>query len=200
MLMTRYIARAWQAIGDAVHRRWVIAGTLGLIAAGLAVGLSAQAGLAASAAPTTFLPSTAQAGEAIVVAQLEAATTVPSPDGGPVTSSTARVSTAAAPLLAAAAKASSWPTNITGVEYIGTYRQTAEQFIDGTTTTDNRAVVVVRMTGQFSVLISGPQGAQQYATGTVLTAVADASTGQVLDFGLDNSAKALPNPVIPFSR
>jgi hypothetical protein len=199
MLIPPYIARARQAVGGAVRRRRVVA-TLSLAAAGLAVGFSAQAGLAASAAPATFLPSTTQAGEAIVVAQLEAATTIPGPDGPPVTSSTVGVSTAAAHLLATAASASSWPANITGVQYIGTYRQTAEQFIDGTTTADNRAVVVVRITGQFSVLISAPQGANPYATGTVLTAVADANTGQVLDFGLDNSAKALPDPVIVFSR
>lgn len=200
MLMTRYITRAWQAIGGAARRHRVIAAAIGLVTAGLAVGLSAQAGLAASAAPTTFLPSTAQAGEAIVVAHLEAATTVPGPKGYPVTSSTAGVLTAPGPLPATAARASSWPVNVTSVQYIGTYRQTAEQFIDGATIADNRAVVVVRMTGHFSVPISAPQGAYPYATGTILTAVLDASTGQVLDFGLDDSAKALPNPVVEFRR
>jgi hypothetical protein len=49
-------------------------------------------------------------------------------------------------------------------------------------------------------LISAPSGARPFATGTVLTAVVDADTGQVLDFGLGNSAKALPNHVIAFRR
>ena len=189
----------WQAI-DHAGRRWVVVGSIGLVAAGLAVGLSAQAGSAASAAPATFLPSAAQAGKAIVVAHLEAATTVPGPKGSPVASSTAGVPTDTAPLLAAAARASSWPADVTRVKYIGTYRRTAEQFLDGTTIADNRAVVVMRMTGHFSVLISAPKGTRPYATGTVLTAVLDAATGQVLDFGLGNSARALPKPLVVFRR
>jgi hypothetical protein len=54
--------------------------------------------------------------------------------------------------------------------------------------------------GHFSVLISAPKGARPYATGTVLTAVLDASTGQVLDFGPGTSVKALPNPLVVFRR
>jgi hypothetical protein len=196
VLTNHYIARAGQAIAHA-GRRGVIVGSIGLIAAGLAVGLLAQAG---SAAPATFTPTAAQAGEAIVVAHLEAATTIPGPDGSPVTASTAGVSTDAAPLLAAAATASSWPANVTSVEYIGTDRQTAEQFLDGTTIPDDRAVVVMRMTGNFSAMISAPEGASPYVTGTILTAVLDASTGQVLDFGLGDSATALPNPLVAFQR
>jgi hypothetical protein len=30
--------------------------------------------------------------------------------------------------------------------------------------------------------------------------ILDASTGQVLDFGLDNAARALPSPVVAFRR
>jgi hypothetical protein len=199
--MRSSIARAWPVIRDAVRRRCVIAAsTLALTAVGFAVMLSAQASSAAGTAPALFFPSTAQAGKAIVAAHLEAATTIPGPHGFPVTSSTAGVSTAADALLATAARASSWPANVTGVQYIGTYRKTAEQFVDGTTVRDNPAVVVVRMTGHFSVLISAPSGARPFATGTVLTAVVDADTGQVLDFGLGNSAKALPNHVIAFRR
>jgi len=82
---------------------------------------------------------------------------------------------AGASLLTSAALASSWPSNVTSISYIGTDRQTASQFVDGSPVPDNRAVIVLRMTGQFSVAISSPQGASTYATGTVLTAVLDAT-------------------------
>jgi hypothetical protein len=102
--------------------------------------------------------------------------------------------------LASAGLASSWPSNVTSISYIGTDRQTASQFVDGSPVPDDPAVIVLRMTGHFSVAVSAPEGASTYVTGTVLTAVLDASTGQVLDFGLDTSGTPLPTPVVAFQR
>jgi hypothetical protein len=71
---------------------------------------------------------------------------------------------------------------------------------DGSPVPADPTVIVLRMTGQFSVAISAPEGASTYATGTVLAAVLDATTGQVLDFGLDTSGTPLPTPVVAFQR
>jgi hypothetical protein len=161
--------------------------------------MSVQAG-AASGDSAFWTPSAAQAEQAVFVAHLEASSTIPSSAGAPVTPLTTGTSSASASLVASAAQASSWPANVASISYIGTDRQTASQFVDGSPVPDDPAVTVLRMTGHFSVAISGPQNARDYATGTVLTAVLDATTGQVLDFGLDNSATSLPSPVVAFQR
>jgi hypothetical protein len=170
-----------------------------LIVAGLAAGISVQAAIA-SAAPVTWTPSAAQAEQAITVAYLEASSTIPSANGGPVTPLTTAPPSAGAALIASAASASFWPSNLSSISYIGTDRQTASQYVDGSAVPDSRPVVVLRMTGQFSVMISAPEGGSNYATGSVLTAVLDATTGDVLDFGLGTSATPLPSPVVAFQR
>jgi len=197
MLSEHAVSRTWQATAG-LARRHRLAVAASLIAAGLAAAMSVQA-VAASTAPAFWTPSAAQAEQAITAAHLEASSTIPSAAGAPVTPLTTQPP-AGASLLTSAALASSWPSNVTSISYIGTDRQTASQFVDGSPVPDSRAVTVLRMTGQFSVAISSPGGGPTYATGTVLTAVLDATTGQVLDFGLDNSATAIPGPVVAFRR
>ena len=136
----------------------------------------------------------------ITAAYLEASSTIPGAAGHPVTPHTTAPPSAGAALIASAARASFWPSNVSSISYIGTGRQTASQFVDGSRVPDNRPVIVLRMTGHFSVAISSPPGAPSYATGTVLTAVLDATNGQVLDFGLTNAAKPLTGPVVAFQR
>ncbi len=198
MLSEHAVSRTWQATARlARHHR--LATVAILVAAGLAAATSVEA-VAASTAPAFWKPSAAQAERAITAAHLEASSTIPSAAGAPVTPLTTAPQATGASLLASAARASSWPSNVTSISYIGTHRQTASQFVDGSHVPDNRAVIILRMTGQFSVAISSPLGARPYATGTVLTAVLDATTGQVLDFGLDTSARPLPSPVVAFQR
>lgn len=198
MLREHAVSRMWKA---AVHRagprRLVV--LAGLAAAGLTAAVSVQA-VAASSAPAFWTPSTAQAERTVTVAYLEASSTIPSAAGHPVTPLMTPPPRAGAALMTSAAKASFWPSNVSSISYIGTSRRTASQFVDGSRVPDNRPVIVLRMTGHFSVLISAPPGAKPYATGTMLTAVMDAATGQVLDFGLTNAAKSLPRPVVAFRR
>jgi hypothetical protein len=154
----------------------------------------------ATPAPAFWTPSTAQAQRAITVAYLEASSTIPSAAGPPVRPYTTAPPSSGAALMASAARASFWPSNVSSISYIGTGRQTASRFVDGSRVPDNRPVIVLRMTGHFSVLISAPQGATPYATGTVLTAVLDATNGGVLDFGLTNAATPLSSPVVAYRR
>jgi hypothetical protein len=190
------ITRSWRVLGGT--RRRLAACAAGLTIAGLGASLLVHPGTASAA---TWTPSTAQAARAVLVARMEAASTIPGPKGAPVTSAVPRiVPRSAALMVASAGLASSWPSNVTSVEYVASHRQPAEGFVDGTSIADNRSVVVLRMTGRFSVAIIAPKGARPYATGTVMTVIIDASTGQVLDFGLDNTARALPSPVVAFRR
>ncbi|MGH3407191.1 MAG: hypothetical protein ACRDRJ_32530 [Streptosporangiaceae bacterium] len=198
MLIALAVSRLWKATVSLVgHRRLAVVASI--VAAGLAAAVSVQA-VAASTAPTFWTPSTAQAERAITVAYLEASSTIPSAAGSPVTSLTKAPPRAGAALMTSAARASFWPPNVGSISYIGTGRQRAQQFLDGSRVPDNRPVIVLRMTGHFSVVISAPLGATPYVTGTVLTAVLDATSGQVLDFGLTNASKLLPGPVVAFRR
>lgn len=198
MLRKIPVKKIWRA-APGLARRYRLAVVASLIVAGLAAATSVQA-VAASTPSAFWTPSAAQAERAIIAAHLEASSTIPSASGAPVTPLTTEVPHDGASLLASAAKARSWPSNVTSISYIGTHRRTASQFVDGSKVPDNRAVIVLRMTGQFSVAISSPAGAKTYATGTVLTAVLDAATGQVLDFGLVNSARPIPDRVVAFRR
>jgi hypothetical protein len=198
MLREHAVNRLWKAaVGLVGPRRLAV--VAGLVAAGLATAVSVQA-VAASTAPAFWRPSTAQAERAITAAYLEASSTIPSAAGPPVTPHTTAPPSIGAVLMASAARASFWPSNVSSISYIGTERQTASQFLDGSRVPDNRPVIVLRMTGHFSVLISAPQGATPYATGTVLTAVLDAKNGQVVDFGLTTAARPLAGPVVVFRR
>jgi hypothetical protein len=198
MLREHAVSRMWKAtVGVVGPRRLAVVASL--VVAGLAAAVSVQA-VAASTAPAFWRPSTAQAERAITAAYLEASSTIPSAAGPPVTPHTTAPPSAGAVLMASAARASFWPSNVSSISYIGTGRRTASRFIDGSRVPDNRPVIVLRMTGHFSVLISAPQGATPYATGTVLTAVLDATNGEVLDFGLTNAATPLTRPVLAFRR
>jgi hypothetical protein len=196
--MTRRVSIGWREISGLAHRRRVAA-TAALLVTGLGAAIAVQAFTSGNASAQTWQPSAAQVDQAIVAAYLEASSTVPGPGGVPASPYTMPVSKAES-LVHLSSRASSWPSNVAAVEYIGSYRQAASQFVDGSTVPDNRPVLVLRMTGQFSVASSAPQGAVAYATGTVLTAVLDAKTGEVLDFGLTDSAKPLPSPHVLFVR
>jgi hypothetical protein len=196
--MTRTASSVWEAI-SALARRRRLAATITLASLGLAAAISAQAVTAGSAAAVTWRPTATQADQVITVALLEASSTIPSVTGGPVTPFTMPLSKARS-LISRASKAVSWPTTVSSVSFVGSYRQAAQRFLGGDKVSDNRAVLVLRMIGRFSVLISAPKGATPYATGTVLTAVLDARTGQVLDFGLANSANPLSNGIVIFNR
>lgn len=198
MQVTRGMRDTWRAVRGFARRRRAATATV-LVVAGLAAAISVQAVTAGGAAAGAWRPSAAQVDQAIIVAYLEASSTVPSAAGAPVTPYTMPVAKARS-LLPLSSRTSSWPSNVTSVEYIGSHRQDASRYVDGSTVPDNRQVIVLRMTGRFSVLVSAPPGAPPYETGTVLTAVVDANTGEVLDFGLADSAKPLPDPQVVFSR
>ncbi len=182
------------------HRIAVLAATFVVVAMTVAATLVSVQTTSANAAAITWGLSTTQMEQAIGVAYLEASSTIPGSNGAPLTGLTSAAPIDGPALITYAANPSTWPSNVDRVSCLGTDRQTASQYVDGSMTPDNRPTFVVRMTGQFSVPITAPEGASTYATGTVLTAVIDALTGQVLDFGVDTSGVSLPNPMVVFQR
>jgi hypothetical protein len=198
MLSEHTVGRTWHAATTLVRRHRIAAVIAGLIVVGGTAAGSVQA-VGAGTPQAFWIPSPAQAEQAIIAAHLEASSTIPSRAGGPVTARTTQPQGGKS-LVASAALASSWPSNITSISYIGSYRQTASQFLDRSAVPDDRPVIILRMTGHFSVAISSPSNAANYATGKVLTAVLDATNGHVLDFGLVDVAPPIPGSVLVFQR
>ena len=99
-----------------------------------------------------------------------------------------------------------WPANVTAVDITLTNRARTAAWVGLQKAEDNRAVVVIKMVGKFAVMTSGPnvtgktEAPAQIARGTQEIIVADAKTGQVLDFGLDNGNVAMPHAIVVFSR
>lgn len=113
-----------------------------------------------------------------------------------------------------------WPSHVITVASMASTRGQAEIFVGAAEMTDATPVVVVQLIGDFMVLRSAPPpiesllsssglsepgtaASQNWARGQVMTVVADASSGQVLDFGLVSSSDpkvSLPNPKILYQR
>lgn len=124
---------------------------------------------------------------AMKVAQYEADTTTPDSPSSPSASATAAVA------------AGRWPANVSGGSYSLTDRANTASLVGLSTTTDDRPVVVVQMTGNFAVETTAPTAPAGSAapisvvTGQNEVVVADAGTGQILDFSLSNNATQLPS-------
>jgi hypothetical protein len=139
----------------------------------------------ASAGPPTWAPSAAERQKALTVAQSEASTSIPGANG-------TRPGTLAA---------GTWPANVQRVTLVGSSRKDASQFVDGSPAEDDRRVVIIRMLGDFSVANTGPAGSNPFSTGHQMTIVVDATTGDVLDFGLESQpTTALPNAIQQYGR
>ncbi len=156
-----------------------------LLAAGAAAcvasGVAAVLFYPSSAQASTWTPGASQTRLANAAAHRQASSTIPGVSGEPI--------------LAAPTPTGSWPANVSGVAYVGMSRAAAERYVDDSSMkiADGRSVVLIRMTGRFSVVTKGPAGSPGFATGTVLTVVIDARTGNTLDFGLDNAGRPLPS-------
>lgn len=98
--------------------------------------------------------------------------------------------------------AEDWPSNVASIEYIDTSRQAAAEFIDGAPTPDDRQVFVIRLIGEFTEAIPGPQGGPPTASGRILTVVADRSSSEVIDSNLRDAATPghLPHATSIYSR
>jgi hypothetical protein len=96
----------------------------------------------ASAAPPFFPTSADQKAVALRVALAEATKTLPG--GGSATNSTAITTSG------------KWPSNITRVSYVGSYRQSAASLTGLEEAPNDVAVVVVQMTGSFRVEVPAP--------------------------------------------
>ena len=141
-------------------------------------------GVRASAGPPTWAPSAAERQKALEVAQVEASTSIPEENGS------------TPPM-----RDGSWPANVRQVTMVGSSRKDASQFVDGSPAEDDRRVVIIRMLGDFSVDNTGPAGSNPFSTGHQMTIVVDATTGDVLDFGLEpQPTAALPNATQQYSR
>jgi hypothetical protein len=118
---------------------------------------------------------------AVKAAHEEVDSSVPSSPGGP-------------PQLTRPPEVDGWPANVTGVAYFRSTRDAAQLYVAGTAggAPDNRPVMVIRFTGEFSVYHSVPSGVRPYSTGSSMTADLDSSTGEVLDFGIRTDT---PTPI-----
>lgn len=159
-----------------------------LWAAGSAAVLAALAGTVAfeaQAGQSTWAPTAAERQTALKTAHLEADSSIPgSPGHRP-----------------AGLPAQGWPRNVTKVQLVGSTHKNAAQFVGGDTGADDRRVLVVRMRGNFELVNTGPAGADPISRGHQLTIVLDASTGQVLDVGLEpNISQDLPGDDVELSR
>lgn len=86
-----------------------------------------------------------------------------------------------------------WPSYVdTVAATVLPYQQAVDQ-LDGQGGADLGQSLVVRLTGHFAVITTGPPG-QGSATGTVITAVVSLKTGQSWDSGVTNQAHPRPLP------
>lgn len=128
---------------------------------------------------TTWAPTAQEEAVALHTAHLEADSTLPGA-GGKVS----HAPQSAAP--------NDWPANVSAVLMIGSSRSNASQFVGDYTSPDDRKVTVIRMVGTFEVATTGPPGSSHVATGRFMTVVVDATSGDVLDFSVTDSPRAMP--------
>ena len=135
-------------------------------------------------------PTSAQTSLAWSVAHGQALATVPAPDGSPTPGDQVQVDT------------TGWPANVQSVSMTLMTHGAAKAYVGTLPDSDSRPVMVIQLTGEFSAGHSAPPGQQPYTTGQVLTTVVDASTGDVLDFGVDglSSARILTHATTLFDR
>jgi len=164
------------------------------LAAGAVALLIVGGSVAASRLTRPERPSVTAAQTALAesVARSEAVSSVPGPTGQPLSVASAQADVAPG----------DWPANVDTVSFVPTTRRSAMAFVDDSGTNDDREVLVVRLTGRFSLATTGPPGSSHVATGTEFTVVVDAVTGEVLDTGLEAppAAASLPGSVSLFAR
>lgn len=160
-----------------IKQRWILAGSSVLL-----VGGALAATNVAGAQATSWTPSPAQERVALALAHQEAETSVPAG-------------------VATGNDAFGWPANVRHVEISAGTRRAASRLIDNSAVPDDRDVVVVRLVGDFVFTVTGPKGSAPSTAGHVMTVVADATTGDVLDVALLGSgAPAVPNTKAEFDR
>jgi hypothetical protein len=89
-----------------------------------------------------------------------------------------------------------WPTYVESVSYAASTRQQAGEFVNSSTPGDSTPVVIVRLTGHFEMTMVSTFGPSSPTSidARVITVVADATTGAVLDTGATLSdAEAVPD-------
>lgn len=82
-----------------------------------------------------------------------------------------------------------WPDNVASVHYVTMTRAIAGPFTGSSSPDESQEVVVIRMTGKFSVRHLGMTRDQTVTNGTAMTLVMDAKTGLVTDFGIEGEAR-----------
>jgi hypothetical protein len=128
-----------------------------------------------SAAHGSWTPSAAQASGAARVAQTEAwsgqpranfdGSIRPLPDAGIALSDPA-----------------AWPKSVTGVQTLDTTRLAGMKYLDGSTGSDDRDVILYVETGSFETEISAPSNANPIVRGSTIVFLVDPMTDDVLDF------------------
>lgn len=164
----------------------------GCAAVAVSATLAAVAGAGTQGAgASTFTLTSDQVTVATQAARVEANLATPNSTGnGPVD-----------PATSAAMPTTSWASNVQSVSWEGMSRVEAQNVLDTVDdTTDTTPVVLIHEVGNFAVSISAPPGEPDYATGTHMFFTVDASTGEVLDFSLANTALLMPaSPTVVYT-
>jgi hypothetical protein len=94
-----------------------------------------------------------------------------------------------------------WPANVDSVSAIVTSASNGARYVGGSTGAPGQ-VLVIRLTGTFSVPTKGPPGSNPDATGNELTVLVPLGTTQVTDGGVEKQHPPadLPNSTILFRR
>lgn len=159
-----------------LRRRAFVPALCAVVASGaVALGSEAQAGSTLNSGPSTL--TSEELATATAVARFQASGTTPD-----------------APGLLVKTENGAWPSNVTKVSALAINRAATADWVGLKTTEDDRRVIVVELRGKFAALTTGPKGANTTPTGTAVIEVADARTGEFLDYTFDEGDNPIEIP------
>ena len=151
-------------------RQWWVTGAVACVIAG---GGVITANLASA---DGWEPTASEVGAAVKVAHVAAEGAIPGPDGAPLIGNEAAVT-----------DDSAWPGNVSGVAYVGLDKGIAGPYVGRDYKGDKGNLILVELTGDFSVNVTGPRGAPSFVRGTLMIVAVDPTTGEATDFTLTKS-------------
>ena len=156
------------------RNRILTLGGVGVIAAaGIVV---ASVDLSPSAQAAAWAPTGPQLTLAQKVAHTFAISSVPGPDGAPLD-----------PKTYANLAANAFPANVQEVQFVEEQRSAAAPLTGAAAVDDTTDVLVIRLTGNFAIETSVPKGAKAPGPGKYATLIVNATSGDLIDFGLEHT-------------
>lgn len=155
------------------NRILTLGGVAVLAGAGIAV---ASVDLSPSAQAAAWAPTGLQLTVAQNAAHQFAVTSVPGPDGAP-----------SDPKMYANLAVTAFPPNVQQVQFVEEQRSAAAPLTGASAPDDTTDVLVIRLTGNFAIETSVPKGGKAPGPGKYATLIVNASTGDLIDFGLEHT-------------